>query len=183
MLEKKFGDRDGWERIQRKETAKMVKEDDHGFSGHVTLLQALQVTEPLVFTYRGKDVKVLDDGYVWVQHFPDDKRFSLTTMFDDQGEVVQWYVDVCRQNATENGRPYMEDLFLDIIILPDGEVIQADTKDLEEALEKGVIGEDLYSTAWKELDRLYAAVENGEFELLKVAKAHYQELMEKLKTQ
>ncbi|AQQ52630.1 DUF402 domain-containing protein [Planococcus lenghuensis] len=179
MLEKKFGDRNGWERIKRKETAKTYIETEE-FVGYVTLFRALQVTEPLEFEYRGQVVRVLGDGYTWLQHFPEHERYSLTTMFDENGKVVQWYIDVCRRNGVENDRPFMEDLFLDIIVLPDGEVLQVDTADLEQALEDGVIGEDLYETSWNEMNRIYNLVENNEFKLLKEAKAHREHLLRQL---
>lgn len=40
------------------------------------------------------------------------------------GEVVQWYIDIYYQNSIENNIPYIDELFLDIILLPSGELIE-----------------------------------------------------------
>ena len=69
---------------------------------------------------------IVDDGYMWLQHFPKGQNCTVTTMFDADGEVIQWYIDICNEIGTENNVPWWDDLFLDIIVLPTGEIIRQD---------------------------------------------------------
>lgn len=66
----------------------------------------------------------------------------------------------------ENNIPWMDDLYLDIIILPSGEVIQQDADELEEA--------------WEESARINALVKNGEFHLLRLSEEHKDLLLNRL---
>lgn len=52
----------------------------------------------------------------------------MTTVINEKGEVVQWYFDITLANAlTKEGVPYFDDLFLDVVVLPnkdrDGKLI------------------------------------------------------------
>lgn len=53
------------------------------------------------------------------------------------------YIDICYEIGIEN----WDDLFLDIVALPTGEVIQQDEDELEEALESGSIYHKMYDLA------------------------------------
>src|SRR5690606_38683525 len=116
--------------------------------------------------YDGKKVCIVDDGYIWLKHFPIEENHSLTTMFDSQGNIVQGYVDICIECGIENGIPWMDDLFLDIVILPTGEIIEKDADELNEALSGGIIDEVQYNIAWKEANRLLELISNNDFDLM-----------------
>lgn len=62
-------------------------------------------------------------------------------MFDNKGNIVQWYIDICLKNGLDRNIPWLDDLFLDIILLPSEEVIQKDADELEEAYLNGIIEE------------------------------------------
>ncbi|WP_239551571.1 hypothetical protein [Paenibacillus elgii] len=63
-------------------------------------------------------------------------------------------------------------MYLDIIILPSGEVVQKDADELKEALRNGTIDNQLYDMAWEESARVNALVKHGEFHLLKLSEEH-----------
>ncbi|ART75055.1 hypothetical protein B4U37_02895 [Sutcliffiella horikoshii] len=177
MLKRRHGDRSEWKRIfKRQYTQKFMDTDD--FKGYVTLLQIHKVTEPLFVNYEEKSLCIVDDGYMWLQHFPSNEHYSLTTMFDANGEVVQWYIDITNENGVENNLPYTDDLFLDIIVLSTGEVIQKDADELEEALIRGTINQAQYQLAWAESNKINQQIENNEFNLMELAKSHLKILLE-----
>lgn len=177
MLKRKHGDRSEWNRVlKRQYTQKFL--NTNGFKGYVTLLHIYKVTEPLFVNYEEKSVCIVDDGYTWLQHFPSNEHYSLTTMFDANGEVVQWYIDITNENGVENNLPYMDDLFLDIIVLPSGEVIQKDADELEEALTKGMINQAKYQLAWAEAEKINQQIEHNDFPLMELAKSHVKILLE-----
>lgn len=181
MLKRRFGDRSEWKRvIDRKYVQSFI--DTEGFKGYVTLLKVNKVSAPLYVQYGDEKICIVDDGFIWVQHFPTDERHSLTTMFNSEGEIVQWYIDICHRNGIENNVPWIDDLFLDIVVLPNGEVIQLDVDELEEALTNGTISEDLYNLAWKETNKLLELIKIGKFGLIEMAETHKEYLLKKLKS-
>lgn len=172
MLKRKYGSRYDWKRIVERGYAENYFSTTQ-FTGYVTLLEMNDVAEPLYKTYKGRAVCIADKGYGWLQHFPDGKHFSVTTVFDSTGRIVQWYIDVCRKNGycSMNG-PWMDDLFLDLIVLPTGEIIEKDIDELEAALNSQNITEDEFALAWAEFDRIKTMVAENRFELLELTKEH-----------
>lgn len=177
MLKRKYGDRLDWKRILQRRFAQSFF-DTQEFKGYITLLHTITVSSPLFKVYGKKDICIVDNGYMWLQQFPSDKNHSVTTMFDAKGNVVQWYIDICLCNGIDNGRPWMDDLFLDIILLPSGEIIEKDANELEEALSTGVIDQQLYDLAWSEMKTLKSLISAGEFELVKLSSKHKNALTE-----
>ncbi|NMH73955.1 DUF402 domain-containing protein [Bacillus sp. RO2] len=177
MLKRRYGDRSEWKRILKRQYSQKFL-DTEAFRGYVTLLHIHKVTEPLIVNYEEKSICIVDDGYMWLQHFPSNEHYSLTTMFDASGEVVQWYIDITNENGIENNLPYTDDLFLDIIVLSSGEVIQKDADELEEAYTKGTINQAQYQLAWAEANKINQQIENNDFQLMGLTKSHLNILLE-----
>jgi uncharacterized protein len=154
--------------------------ETESFKGYITLLNMIEVTEPLWVRYGDKEVCIVDNGYMWLQQFPLDKHHSVTTMFDEKGNIVQWYIDICYKNSVEDNIPYLDDLYLDLVLLSTGELIVKDTEELVEALENGRIDKPLYDLAWNEFNYLKRLVSEDNFELIKISRLHKDSLMEKL---
>lgn len=175
MVKRKYGDRSNWPRILERRYAQTYL-DDKGFKGYVSLIDMVKVKEPLVVTYGDNNIYIVDEGYKWLLQFPFQQNHSVTTTFDTEGNIVQWYIDICVENGVEDGIPYTDDLFLDIVVLPTGEVLLLDEEELEEALASGVISIELYELAWEEAKRLIALIQKDEFTLLSFAQLHKNEL-------
>ncbi|MGE8205509.1 DUF402 domain-containing protein [Heyndrickxia sp. NPDC080065] len=176
MLKRKYGDRSDWKRILKRRYVQSYFELKE-FSGYVTLLNMEKVKEQLYAHYNDKKICIVDDGYCWLQHFPKEERYSLTTMFNSAGEVVQWYIDICFDIGIENGVPWMEDLFLDIVILPSGEVMLLVVEELEDALSDGKINQFVYQIAWDEANQLLKRIHNDQFDLIKFSTEHKNKLI------
>lgn len=180
MLKRKYGDRSDWKRVLKREYAQSYV-DSKVIKGYITLLHIIKVTEPLTVSYGGEKICIVDNGYMWLQQFPLDEHHSVTTMFDANGEIVQWYIDICLQNGIENDISWMDDLYLDIVVLPSGKVIVKDADELEDALSKGIIDKYLYDIAWNEVNKLKSLINKGEFELLSLSVHHKDTLLNILK--
>ena len=180
MLKRKYGERPDWSRISKKKYAQTYLETDE-FKGYITLLHMVQLTEPLFVQYDKKEVCVANEGYSWLQQFPADQHHSVTTMFNEEGNVIQWYIDICLRNGCEDGKPWMDDLYLDIILFPTGEIIIKDTDELEDAYKSGIIHKELYDLAWKEVNRINRMLCTGDFPLVQLASEHKTQLMGLLK--
>jgi predicted RNA-binding protein associated with RNAse of E/G family len=76
--------------------------------------------------------------------------------------------------------PFMEDLFLDIVVLASGEIIEKDADELEAALSEGIIDESLYKLAWNEFNYLVEQIKTNTFGLMNLVNLHKNTLLKKL---
>lgn len=180
MLKRKYGNRADWKRIEQRKYAQ-VRLNTKDFQGYITLLETVKVKKPLLTRYGDKEVCIVDNGYMWLQHFPLEKNHSVTTMFDANGEIVQWYIDICLENGVEDGVPWMDDLFLDIVVLPSGEILLLDEDDLEQAYKSGTISKEKYDLALNEVKEIMSQLDNDEFRLMTLAQKHKRMLENELK--
>ncbi|WP_413381994.1 DUF402 domain-containing protein [Alkalihalobacillus sp. 1P02AB] len=181
MLKRKYGDRLKWKRIKKRKYAQSFM-NSQPFTGHITLLKMVKVSHPLIVSYEEHSLCIANDGYTWLQHFPQNQHHAVTTMFNQDGDWIQSYIDICVQNGVDQkGVPWLEDLFLDLIVLSTGEVIVKDEDELKEGLQKEMIEQELYDLAWQEGNRIINDIKDGKFEILNLAKKHRDDLLKNLK--
>ena len=164
--------RSDWERIlARRFAVKRINTPE--YHGSATLLRIDEVSEPLYVTFGEQRICIVDRGYDWLQHFPDGAHYALLAAFDERGELVQWYIDVVgRVGVDERGVPWYEDLYLDIVISPQGETLLLDVDELDEALRQGEVPQSQYNFAWHEASVLLDALEADMFPLLWLSESH-----------
>jgi predicted RNA-binding protein associated with RNAse of E/G family len=156
--------------------------DSADFHGYVSLLHIDEISEPLSVTFGGEQVCIADRGYDWLQHFPDGEHHVLLAAFDEQGELVQWYIDVISGSGVdERGIPWYDDLYLDIVIAPSGECLLLDVDELDEALRQSQVTKELYDLAWREASKLLTILEADLFPLLFQSEAHYELLRSEIR--
>ncbi|WP_235863434.1 DUF402 domain-containing protein [Ureibacillus sinduriensis] len=131
-----------------------------------------KVLKPLFVKNGVKEVCIINDGYSWLQHFPIGEKYSLTTMFDAEGAIVQSYIDICFEVGIEENIPWMDDLYLDIAVFPTGEVILMDADELDEALTHGVINKSMHDLAWNEARIIMNLIQQDKFNLIHLARVH-----------
>jgi uncharacterized protein len=179
-MKRKFSDRANWRRILKKSYA-CISFDEPQFRGFVTLFRIHELREPLWKEYGGKRMCLADRGYLWMQHYPKGEHFVVTTMFDPSGNVVQWYIDVCKtQGVTDQQVPWFDDLFLDIVVLPTGEVMLLDEDELEEALDEGQITERDAELAERTARRLLDSIRQKRFPYFALSVEHRRLLLRRL---
>ncbi len=127
-------------------------------------LKALVVEESLSVTCYGQRVKIMDAGYQWLFICQMDARHIATAHCTAEGEPVHWYIDVTASwGIDSSGFPYFDDLYLDVIALPNGQAEVIDQDELEAALAFGVINRAQYSFAWREAKAVAAAIRSQTF--------------------
>ena len=124
-----------------------------GREGKISLLEILEITEPLVREYEGREVVLADRGYFWLQLGLQGDTAWYTVMFDPEGELVQIYVDVTAGNDCERENPVFDDLYLDFVVHGE-QVYELDRDELEAAYASGEISGALYETALAAGERL-----------------------------
>ena len=179
-MKRKFSDRANWRRILKRNYACFAM-DDPGFKGYVTLYRIQELRDPLWKEYNGRRMCLADKGYLWMQHFPQGEHFVVTTMFDPKGQVVQWYIDICKaQGLTDQQVPWFDDLYLDIVKLPTGEVLLLDEDELEEALDGGLITQKDSDMAERTAARLLEQIRSHQFPYFELSIKHREMLLDKL---
>lgn len=163
-IKHKLANRPSWSRIKEKDYL-CCYVDLPEFKGYVTRLDLIRVKKPLFVLMHRQRLKIADNGYVWYMLFPDEKKYSLTVMMDENGEIIQCYFDIVFKNElNEDGIPGFDDLFLDVVFTKDDSIL-LDEEDLSAALLSGLIDAD---TA----DEAYFAAKK----ILEEVEGHYDEL-------
>lgn len=165
IIKRRLANRSPWPRIlERRFTVQAINQPD--YVGYVTLLCLDKVREPLWVRVHAQKFCIVADGYSWLQQFPTGAQYTVTTQFDAQGQVVQWYIDICIQHGVdEAGVPWWDDLFLDVISFPNGGCQIIDGEELDAALQSGAIDETQHRLAWAEATKLVKLIEENNFPL------------------
>jgi uncharacterized protein len=173
----KRADRLGWPRLRAQHfiTQRLA---DGPIVGYASLLKMTEVAEPLVVTHHEQQVCIADNGYSWLQIFPEGAHYTHTTMFDAQGQPVQDYIDLVAEHGIDDaGIPWYDDLYLDLAWIPDGSPLLLDQDELEAAHAIGAVTQEQYDLARGETAQLLVALTLGEYTLPDVARAYYPTLL------
>jgi uncharacterized protein len=173
----RLASRSPWQRVTKRRFA-IWKLEKPTFTGYVTRLDLLEVALPLWVQSCGERICVADAGYSWLHHFPSNTHYTLTSQWNDKGQLVQWYFDICdHHGVTSEGVPYWDDLYLDVIGLPNNVFAIIDQDELAQASKENHITQQHYDLAHYEANHLLQELEQRNFELLEVARQHYKELV------
>ena len=174
-------DRSDWTRITKRKDA-FSRIDRPEFSGEAYLIRIDELTAPLRKTYDdGSSVTIVDEGYHWLQLAPETGRWWLTVMFAPDLSVVQYYFDITAgSNLLGAADSFFTDLFLDVVMMPDGRIIVLDEDELEQALEEHIIDRVTYNTAKRDAEALIYALDGNAPALEKLCREVLLMLMSRL---
>ena len=153
-MKRKFIDRSNWKRIKKSNNI-VIKTYEERFQGYAAACFIEEVHEKLICNLDERQFCLVDDGYVWIQRLPIHKNWSITTMFNENNKIIQWYIDITKQNSIDaKGEPFYDDLYLDVVILPTGEIFLLDEDELQEALDKNIITQSDFDLAYREAKKI-----------------------------
>ena len=110
------------------------------FAGYVSLMRIRRVSEPQYWWLQGRKLLVADAGISWLCMMPDRGNYCITAMLDKTDRVILWYIDmIAAQGVCADGVPWFDDLYLDLVVKPDGYIYEDDRDELDAALELGDI--------------------------------------------
>ncbi len=138
------------------------------FIGYISLLHIHEVREPQIWRFNGEDMVVCDNGVRWLTILPKDDFYCITAMMNSENKVLVWYIDmIAGQGKDIDGVAYIDDLYLDLVVYPDGTVLEDDMDELEDALRSGDISKELFDLAIETCGRLKNGLlrDIGEFEM------------------
>ena len=150
-----YADRRNDKNILKKEF-KIKDIDNMGFVGKVGLIKIKDLQKDFVGTRPdGSNTVLISKGYNLMTLFPKNENYCITVMYDKDWNILQWYFDMIRYVCKyEDGIPYSEDLYLDVVVLPNGEFYLLDEDELEEALNQKLISKEEYDMAYKTMNKI-----------------------------
>ena len=98
--------------------------------------------------WAGSDFKIL-------LYLPICENWCLSAYYSPNNEMLFWYFDISRKNfIDEDGTLCIDDIFLDLVIFPDGQTLTLDVNELQEALDKGEISKEDFDNAYVVHDKI-----------------------------
>lgn len=172
---KKFADglKDYKEIKKLKTTTLLVNETD--FHGDICLHHFLKVNEKIVLP---NGICFMDTDYKWLEFYDYSAKNRLTAMYNEKNEIIEWYFDISRKIGKENGVPYEDDMYLDIVIMPDGNQILLDKDELDKAFQNNEISEVDYNNAIKEAESLMELMKGKQKDLKRFTDKYLRKLLE-----
>ena len=94
-----------------------------------------------------------------------DKGIKVSKVFDNAGQMVYWYCDIIETHYDEKENTYtFNDLLIDVIVYPDGQVEVLDMDEFADAMEQGILSVGTIAHAMRATDDLLHTIYAGEFE-------------------
>lgn len=74
---------------------------------------------------------------------------------NNENRILLWYIDmIAGQGVDSDGTPFFDDLYLDLVVYPDGSIIEDDRDELENALSENDITLEQFKLANDTCERL-----------------------------
>ena len=94
-----------------------------------------------------------------------DKGIKVSKVFDNAGQMVYWYCDIIETHYDEQENIYTSnDLLIDVVVYPDGQVEVLDMDEFADAMEQGILSVGTIAHAMRATDDLLHTIYAGEFE-------------------
>ena len=123
-----------------------------------------------IVTPKGK--VIIDNYYKLLEFYNYNSKVKLSAFYDNNNEIIEWYFDIAKEIGKENEVPYEDDLYLDIVVRPDGTIILLDEKELKSALDKYEITKEEYKMAYDEANKLIANLKDNKEKLKKITEKY-----------
>ena len=148
-----------------------------GHPGRESALHIQKVTAPLWVKEGYGEICIADAGHSWVQVACHGQPYWLTAMFDRNDRFLQIYFDIARPPCFDDpDDPVFEDLYLDVVLTSQLELVVMDREELEAALETGEIDRETYDFARNSCQTLLQWLESHKQDMVEYVTRVYGEL-------
>ena len=144
------------------------------FKGDVVFYKFIDVNEKILIS-NGKPI--LDKNYKWLEFYDYNAKIKLTAIYNENNEIVEWYFDIAKKIGKENGIPYEDDLYLDVVITPEGKIILLDENELEAAFNRLEINKADFDMAYEESNKLLKILKNNINKLKDFTDKYFKEMI------
>ena len=172
-LKKRFADKYVKKRVNKSEQ-KILAVNDNIFKGDIYFYNFIDVKEKM---YVPNGNCMLDNNYKWLEFYNYNSKVKLTAFYNEKNEILEWYFDIAREIGKENGIPYEDDLYLDVVVTPKGEIMLLDEDELKDALDRMEITEKDFEDANREARELISKLRNKKDELKEFTDKYLKEML------
>lgn len=122
-----------------------------GVAGQVIMGEG---TPARVWRFRGEEFPIAGPNMRWLTMMDDGDSFAVTAVWRGDA-LTMFYIDmIAAQGEDARGVPWYDDLYLDLILLPDGRRLTDDRDELDAALAAGDISARQHTLALETCERL-----------------------------
>ena len=170
----KLADYPNWKQVEEKQYINQYFNNEE-FKGNVSLLKVIKVKERIVKEKDGIEVVAFDDDFKFLEIYPENnKNVAWHATINDKDEILYWYFDVAKDSSVTNeGVPYIEDLYLDLLWYPNGEYKLEDEDELQQALDEEKITKEEYDLAYKVVNKIIEQLEGNTQKLIEFTNKYY----------
>jgi len=138
-----------YEKIIKTHNTKKIRIDENNLKGYASYMKIHEVNYSFIVDLNGSKLCLYDNGYSEINYLPDNENWQFYGIYDNNENIIEWYFDITQINTIdENNNPYCDDLYLDIVLKPNGEIIILDEDELKEALNGKKITKEEYEMAY-----------------------------------
>ena len=105
--------------------------DDEDYKGYLSQIHIIKTNQPDRSgdeNYHG----TTENGCKWLEFYPENSNVAMTVGYDIENNILDWYFDIIDRVGIQNGNPYFEDLYLDILMTPDNKIKLLDEDEIKE---------------------------------------------------
>lgn len=128
---------------------KSIKSDE--FTGDIFYFKFKSVNKK---SYIPNGTCIRDNDYEWIEFYDYNSKIKLSALYNQNKEIIEWYFDIAKAIGNENGIPYEDDLYLDVVVDSDGKIILLDEDELKDALDRLEISKEDYDMAYNQANML-----------------------------
>ena len=161
-LKKRYANRLKADAYINKVKSELITVNDNTFAGDIYLHSFIEVSKPYITP---NNICIINDNYKWLEFYDYNSKVKLTAMYNNKNEIVEWYFDIAREIGKENGIAYEDDLYLDVILTPEGEIILLDEEELQYALKRKEIYMYEYEEAYRIVNELINKIKGKNIEM------------------
>jgi uncharacterized protein len=156
---------------------KQIRNDDEVLKGYIGLMNINEVSESQIWKFHGIDITVCDKQMKWLSILPDNEYYCITAMINKTDEIELWYIDMIADMGIDNdGIVFFHDLYLDLVVYPNGEIVVDDMDELEDALKSGEINTKQFDLAISSSNNLQSGILTNINEFMQFTNKCYQRI-------
>ncbi len=157
---------------------KIISVKDDYFSGDIYFYNFIEVKDKILIP-NGKTI--MDNNYKWLEFYDYSSKVKLTAIYDENNRIIEWYFDIARKIGKDNELPYEDDLYLDVVVTPNGKIILLDEDELKEAYNKREMTIKEFKNAYKEAEQLMNKLKNNKDKLKKYTDEYLNQMLNLIK--
>lgn len=172
-LKKRYADRYMNKRV-KKVKQKIVPIKEEHFIGDIYFYDFIEVENKLVIS-NGKCI--MDNNYKWLEFYDYNSKVKLTAIYNENNEIIEWYFDIARKIGKENGVPFEDDLYLDVVVTSNGDISLLDEDELKEAFDRFEVNKEDYDMAYNEAEQLMNILKDNKEKLKDFTEKYLKEML------